>query len=83
MITERLHAECDCVPVDLPGFGAAADVVGYSVSDMADYLVTAIRPPTVPPGTSRIRLAMTAAHDEAVVGRIIEALTGALAETAG
>ncbi len=43
VIAERLRAECDCVPVDLPGFGASAQVAGYSVSDMADYLATAIR----------------------------------------
>ncbi len=42
-VTERLQGECECVPVDLPGFGAAAGEFGYGVADMADYLVSAIR----------------------------------------
>jgi 8-amino-7-oxononanoate synthase len=35
---------------------------------------TAIRPPTVPQGTARVRLAFTAAHDEADIGRLLAAM---------
>jgi 8-amino-7-oxononanoate synthase len=37
-------------------------------------LVTAIRPPTVPAGTSRLRVTLTAAHENADVDRLLEAL---------
>ena len=41
-------------------------------------LVTAIRPPTVPQGTARLRVTLSAAHSEADVDRLLEALQQAL-----
>jgi 8-amino-7-oxononanoate synthase len=44
------------------------------------YFVRAIRPPTVPPGTSRLRVSITAAHEEEQVDGFLEALAEVLAE---
>lgn len=43
-------------------------------------LVGAIRPPTVPRGTSRLRVTLTAAHEDADVDRLLAGLGDALAE---
>jgi 8-amino-7-oxononanoate synthase len=41
-------------------------------------LVTAIRPPTVPAGTSRLRITFTANHTEADVSQLLHALKRAM-----
>ena len=42
-VAERLGDAVRCVPLDLAGFGEAADVAGYAVAEMADRLVARIR----------------------------------------
>ncbi len=60
------------VPVVL---GEEAAAVAASASLLRDGLwVPAIRPPTVPQGTSRLRITLSAAHTEEQVDRLVDAL---------
>lgn len=43
LVSERLGEACACVPLDLPGFGDAAGVPGYSVAAMADHVAARVR----------------------------------------
>jgi 8-amino-7-oxononanoate synthase len=57
------------------GLGTAEAALAASRSlEEAGCLAIAIRPPTVPAGTSRIRFALSAAHDPADIDRLLEAL---------
>ncbi len=64
--------ESPIVPIVL---GAAERALAASaVLEKAGFLVTPIRPPTVPDGTSRLRLTFTAGHDDADIDRLADAV---------
>ncbi|MCW2240457.1 8-amino-7-oxononanoate synthase [Azospirillum canadense] len=63
------------VPAIVGAERAALDL-GRRLED-AGVLGVAIRPPTVPPGTSRIRFALSAAHTDADIDTLIAAITAA------
>jgi len=55
--------------------GSADAALGLSAKlREAGFWATAIRPPTVPQGTARVRFAFTAAHGEVDIDRLLEAL---------
>jgi 8-amino-7-oxononanoate synthase len=56
--------------------GDAKQAVAFSASlEERGILISAIRPPTVPEGTARLRITFSAAHTEAQVDRLLEALS--------
>ena len=67
-------------PIQPVLLGAAARAVAVSAALRARGLwVPAIRPPTVPANAARLRVSLSAAHSEADVARLLEALAAALA----
>ncbi|WP_299008318.1 8-amino-7-oxononanoate synthase [uncultured Caulobacter sp.] len=75
LFTERLglpDAQSPIVPVVL---GTADAALSASAAlEAQGFLVVAIRPPTVPEGTARLRVAFNAAHDDADVIRLADAI---------
>ena len=67
------------VPVVLDS--AEAALAASARLEQAGFLVVAIRPPTVPTGTARLRLAFCAGHEEADIGRLAGTLRAIMAET--
>jgi 8-amino-7-oxononanoate synthase len=67
------------VPVILGSERAALDASAELAE--AGFLVTAIRPPTVPAGTARLRITFSAAHDEADIDRLASAVKSILKQT--
>jgi 8-amino-7-oxononanoate synthase len=64
-----------CTPIQPVVLGSEAAAVAASDALRAQGLwVPAIRPPTVPAGTSRLRITFSAAHETADVDRLLEAL---------
>ena len=69
-------AQSAIVPV-IVGEAAAALALSAGLEDKG-FLVAAIRPPTVTAGTARLRIAFSAAHTEAEVNGLVEALAYSL-----
>ena len=66
-------------PIQPVLLGDAARALAASLAlQQAGYWVAAIRAPTVPAGTERLRITLSAAHDEAQVDGLVAALAGAL-----
>ncbi|GBU18250.1 8-amino-7-oxononanoate synthase [Methylobacterium jeotgali] len=66
------EAESAVVPILV---GTAEDALALSAAlEARGFLVVAIRPPTVPAGTARLRVAFSAAHGEAEVDALAEAI---------
>ena len=62
--------ESPIVPVILGD--AEATLAAAQLLEAEGYLVTGIRPPTVPPGTARLRFTFTAEHEDADIARLAD-----------
>jgi 8-amino-7-oxononanoate synthase len=75
LFTRRLdlpEAQSPIVPIVIGDAKAALEA--SQTLEAAGFLVVAIRPPTVPPGTARLRVAFTALHPDAEVERLADAI---------
>jgi len=62
-------------PIQSVVFGSPVDAVGASERlEKNGFLVVAIRPPTVPEGTSRLRITLSASHEAHQIEGLVEAL---------
>jgi 8-amino-7-oxononanoate synthase len=76
----RLSPAGTVTPIQPVILGDEAKALAVSQAlEMQGLLVTAIRPPTVPAGTARLRVTFSATHEERQVDALVDALAGALA----
>ena len=62
-------------PIQSVVFGSPIDAVSASQRlEQQGFLVVAIRPPTVPEGTSRLRITLSTSHDAGQIERLVAAL---------
>jgi 7-keto-8-aminopelargonate synthetase-like enzyme len=78
-LKSRLLTFMDTIAVESPIVplivGSAEDAVNLSMKLYENgILIPAIRPPTVPPGTSRLRISLMATHSEDDINRLIDIL---------
>jgi 8-amino-7-oxononanoate synthase len=66
------EAQSPIVPVVVGG--AEAALAAARMLEAEGFLVVPIRPPTVPEGTARLRLAFTARHDDADIARLADVI---------
>lgn len=78
----RLTDSATAIQALIVGDNAAALALAASL-DAQDLWVPAIRPPTVPAGTARLRITLSAAHSADDVQRLIDGLTRAAQELTG
>lgn len=76
----RPHHPSPIVPVVLGSEAAALAAADRLLAE--GLLVPAIRPPTVPPGSSRLRISLSSAHEEGDVRRLVGALSRLRAQEA-
>ncbi|MDX8405400.1 MAG: 8-amino-7-oxononanoate synthase [Mariprofundus sp.] len=90
---QRLHERLACFKAAVAGMGfmlsdtpiqpllvggdAEALALAAKLAD-AGFFVPAIRPPTVPDGTARLRFTLSAAHSEAQIEQLVDVLRGLL-----
>ena len=71
-------AESPIVPIVLGDAQRTLDA--SKVLEEEGFLVIAIRPPTVPDGTARLRITFTAAHDDDDIARLAERIKPLMAD---
>ena len=69
----EIEAGVPIIPVSIGDDRTTVDVSEELAE--AGYFVPAIRPPTVPEGTARLRVSLSAAHDESMVGALADQIS--------